>query len=484
MERGSTTLFDELERCILSGNGLEDAGIHCISMARLDDRGDISTYVVPGTSGDPDTMFQAASISKAITALGVAKLADQGVIDLDGKVTDYLPSDVLHDLGLTDPCVEDVTVEALLSHRSGLSQSGVPGYATGEIPTYEEIFKGRPPAVNPRIQFESFPFSRLSYSGGGYLLLQIVLEHLMKRSFAQIMEETVLKPLGMSRSTFEDLSAEEKNYARAWETAYQPVAHTEYHRFPERAAAGLWSTPTDLLRVIAAIQDSLHSEGGFISKTVAQRLLTKVTPNNDVLSIAMGWAANDTFFCHRGENRPGYHAFVIGTHSGAVNESTDLSARSVKKGGFAIMIDSVAGLPILRKVVAAFFFLNEWPLVDSLPSAFGGMINLVPFAAAESVEREDESWKGWIGEWEGGWTIGTDEEDVPTLAFQDGRFCVKLRRGALPVLKQRGRKEETFVTERYDIALRFGWDGDVGSETLTMISGDGGKVEILRKLPK
>lgn len=153
------TFFYELERCMLSGTVLEDAGIHAISMARLDELGKMTSHVVPKKSGNAETVFQAGSISKAITALGVARLVDRGLVSLDSRVVDHLPASVRQALGLTDPCIDAVTIESLLSHRSGLSQSGVPGYASVELPTYEQIFNGLPPSASPKIRFQTFPFS-------------------------------------------------------------------------------------------------------------------------------------------------------------------------------------------------------------------------------------------------------------------------------------------------------------------------------------
>lgn len=274
---------------------------------------------------------------------------DQGLVDLNSTVSDHLPAAVLQVLGLTDPYVDAVTTESLLSHRSGLSLSAVPGYASrsDELPTYEQIFNGRPPSPNPKIRFQSFPFSQLSYSGGGYLLFQVMIEHILHQTFPKLMEETVFQPLKMFRSSFGDISDKENNFARAWETAHQSTS-AGYHNFPEKAAAGLWSTPTDLLKAVAAIQHSLcNNDRGLISHRMAHKLLTRVLPTQEALSMAMGWAVDENFFCHRGENRPGYHAFLIGTQIGLLNRS------KFQPGGFAVMIDSANGLDTLRKIVAA-----------------------------------------------------------------------------------------------------------------------------------
>ena len=276
--------------------------------------------------------------------------------------------------------------------------------------------------------------------------------------------------------------AREKNFARAFSTAFQPYTQAQggYHRFPEQAAAGLWSTPSDLLRAIAAIQHSLHHNDGFISKQTARTMLTRVTPNQEAMNMAMGWGADEKFFGHRGESQPGYHAYVLGTHDGTVNSELARSVDQrpdVKRGGFAIMTNSVLGLEPLRKIVAAYFYLNKWPLAQRLPCNFGSMTDFVPFAAPQGSDLS-VSWEGWAGNWNGGWTVREDH-NFPKLSFRNIATSVRLLPAAIPSSKENGEVEQTLVAEECDIALRL--CKSQGTGVLQLIQSDSGQVEILHR---
>ncbi|KAH0009744.1 hypothetical protein KCU78_g10592, partial [Aureobasidium melanogenum] len=130
----------------------------------------------------------------------------------------------------------------------------------------------------------------------------------MKKSLAQVMQEYVFTPLGMKRSTYaipddEDLNTEKQqgkgNYARAYYNGY--TACEAPHRVnPEQSAAGLWTTPTDLLILVSAIQKSLHDENEFLPHHLANQMLEEVTAG-----MAHGWFVTNTHFGHGGSNMPG-----------------------------------------------------------------------------------------------------------------------------------------------------------------------------------
>lgn len=255
-------VLKDIELYLASADRLNDDGVPSASIALLEEPfGPIQSHVITNGYEDPNTLYQACSISKVITALAVAKLIDQGRLSYETKVVDYVDDAVLE--GILDPrtahLMELVTVGLLVSHRSGLSQHGFAGYTDQEeMPTYQQVFAGRPPANSPRMKFLSFPGSQCSYSGGGFTLVQLLLEKVTNTPFPELMRAVVLEPLGMTRSLFGDLPPEEKNYAKPHTTAYMPSPRGPHH-FTELAAAGLWTTPTDLLKAMAAIQHSLHS---------------------------------------------------------------------------------------------------------------------------------------------------------------------------------------------------------------------------------
>lgn len=463
----------DIETFLIPREKLNDDGVPSMSMAILEDpAAGIQNHIITSGDNDTDTVYQACSISKAITALAVAKLIDQGELSYETKVTDYVPWDVLNAIvdTKTEHLLEYVTVGRLVSHTSGLSQHGFPGYV-GEPPGYQEIFSGKPPSNTPRIRFSSFPGSQVSYSGGGFTLLQILLEKLLAKPFPQIMQETVLQPLNMTRSRYGDLEPGENNYARAYSTAYTLGTSANlrgYHRFPELAAAGLWTTPSDLLKAVSAIQRSLYSQDGFLTPQTAREMLTPVSPNDSKLSMAMGWGSDDTFFAHAGDNDPGYQCYVVGAHS---LPQTPQGGNEKSLASVAIMCNSSIAFPTIKRTVAAIFTLKGWPLYSSLPCNFGSLGEIVPFTGPDGILLGNE-WKAFIGHWRADTSTDPststdeyeiyDDEGTPRLAFDGVEEPMRLMPGAL-YWKPNGRDPRfTFVVHGLEMALGLVCDEEVG----------------------
>src|SRR5665647_1334459 len=163
-------------------------------------------YGVKETSGQdlvtPETLFQAASISKPVTALGVLSLVEKGILDLDAPVNDKLVSWKVPENEFTKK--EKVTIRRLLTHSAGLTVSGFPGYAASEqIPTPVQVLNGEKPANTPPVRVDMVPGSQWRYAGGGFLAAQVLTADVSGRPFPDFMKTTVLDPLGMDHSTFE-----------------------------------------------------------------------------------------------------------------------------------------------------------------------------------------------------------------------------------------------------------------------------------------
>ena len=192
----------------------------------------------------PDTLFQAASISKPVTAWGVMRLVEEGLVDLDADVQRYLTR---WSLPPTEFEVDQVTVRRLLSHTAGIS---VPSYrglpAARPAPDLEAALSGE--AGCPVVRLIQPPGSALAYSGGGYGLLQLLVEEVSGQPFARFMREMVLEPLGMERSSFGG-TPEQADVATPHDWEGNPIALL---RYPVAAAAGLLSTAADLARFVAA----------------------------------------------------------------------------------------------------------------------------------------------------------------------------------------------------------------------------------------
>lgn len=209
-----------------------------------------------------ETLFQAGSVSKPVAALAALALVQKGLIDLDADVNQKLTSWKIPDNEYTS--LQKVTLRTLLSHSSGLNVIGFDGYLQHEqIPSITQTLDGIKPANNPPVRVEFAPSSKMSYSGGGYNVVQQIVEDITKMPFHQFMQTTVLNPTGMNKSTFEYLPRDFVNVASAHPSNAIPM-EGKWKTYPESAAAGLWTTPIDLAKYLIAIQNGLTSEDGSI----------------------------------------------------------------------------------------------------------------------------------------------------------------------------------------------------------------------------
>ena len=203
------------------------------------------------------TVFQVASISKSVAAWGVMTLAEQGQIDLDAPVERYLTRWHLPaaDSGVYD---SEVTTRRLLSHTAGLSLHGYPGFDpdSGPLPTLEANLSGATNgAGDVHVAFR--PGTRWEYSGGGFTILQLLVEERSGKSFVDYMRQAVLEPLGMHSSSYDWLPGLRARTAVAYDRAGRRLPN---YRFTELAAAGLYTTAEDLGRFVAAGLTGPHGE--------------------------------------------------------------------------------------------------------------------------------------------------------------------------------------------------------------------------------
>ena len=227
-------------------------------------------------SDDPitaDTLFQAASISKPVMALGVMRLVQDGVLELDRDVNDYLTS---WRVPANDGWQPSLTLRQLLSHTAGVTVSGFPGYTTAEtVPSLAQVLEGEPPANTPRIEVKILPGLTCRYSGGGSVIAQqVIVDHLGK-PFPQLMRELVLEPLGMVDSTFEQpLPAAWASRAATSHPYKGNPLPGRHHVYPEMAAAGLWTTPADLARAGVELMRAVNRQpSAVLSQETAEAML-------------------------------------------------------------------------------------------------------------------------------------------------------------------------------------------------------------------
>jgi CubicO group peptidase (beta-lactamase class C family) len=197
----------------------------------------------------PDSMFQAGSVSKAVTACAAHRLAAQGRLDLDADVSDVLTSWRPPRVGQWQPAV---SVRDLLAHMAGVSGSWGDGTARDEeVPGLLEVLAGN--ATTPPVIVEALPGLSWAYSGGGYLIVAQVICDITGLAFDEAMTELVLGPAGMTASTFcQPLPARLEHAAALGHEGGKPVAGG-WRNQPDLGAVGLWTTPSDLVRFARAV---------------------------------------------------------------------------------------------------------------------------------------------------------------------------------------------------------------------------------------
>ncbi|MBX2885648.1 MAG: beta-lactamase family protein [Granulosicoccus sp.] len=257
-----------------------------------------------------DTLFQAASISKAVAAVAALKMSQDGVIDLDEDINNELISWTVEDNQYTQQ--EKVNLRRLLSHTAGTTVHGFAGYNNSElVPTMQQILNGEAPANSPAVVVSGVPGNRFSYSGGGYVIAQQALVDVTQQSFADMMRETVLAPLAMTSSSFnQDLSQESVSRVSAGHNFHGQNIPGDYHLYPEMSAAGLWTTPEDLAKLLIELQLSLRNESNkVLAGNVIEEMLTPVggpvfNTANEFYGLGFSlWKQGDEFaFGHGGAN--------------------------------------------------------------------------------------------------------------------------------------------------------------------------------------
>lgn len=256
----------------------------------------------------PETDFQAASISKTVTAVLALRMVEQGKIGLDRNINDALTSWKLPVDSKLAP--HGVTLRQLLSHTAGLGVHGFNGFAPGApLPTEVQMLDGLPPSKVGPVRSVLPAGAQFEYSGGGYLVAELALADVSGMPFAELARREVLSPLGMKRSAFAQPPSEAvlSNMA-AGHTNGSPIPGG-YEVVPQLAAGGLWSTPTDLARLLIDIRAAAAGKAGhLLSPTMARTMLTPVKDNWG-LGVAV-YPGSPKRFGHDGVNS-GYLSFMI-----------------------------------------------------------------------------------------------------------------------------------------------------------------------------
>ena len=256
------------------------------------------------------TLFEAQSISKAVTATATLVLVNSGQLSLDESPNTYLKS---WKLPYNEyQAHEKVTLRRILSHSAGLTVGGFAGYRTGDaLPTLLQILNGEKPANNLPVRVDSIPGSISRYSGGGAEVMQQLLMDVNGQSFPILMKRLVLEPAGMTLSTFQQPLPEARwPEAATGHDGQGVVIKGKWPIHPEMAAGGLWTTPTDLAKWALEIAKAWNgNESKLFSKSIATEMLT-VQKAPYGLGLELAGTGESLEFSHGGSNS-GFRAFAV-----------------------------------------------------------------------------------------------------------------------------------------------------------------------------
>lgn len=215
-------------------------------------------YASKGKPVHADTLFQVASLSKWVTALGVMTLVEQGKLDLDKPVSTYLTR---WQLPASEFDNNGVTVRRLLSHTAGLTDGlGYGGFPPGTDvqPLTDSLTRAADPspAADGEVRVGHAPGTQWKYSGGGYTLLQLLVEEVTQQDFDSYMQEAVFEPLGMTDSTYV-VDENDSNLGEFYDVDGMPAIH---YRFTAVAAASLYTTASDMIRFLQAYLPGQNGE--------------------------------------------------------------------------------------------------------------------------------------------------------------------------------------------------------------------------------
>lgn len=300
-----------------------------------------------GTKVDQNTLFQAGSISKPIAALAVLKLWENNRLNLQTDVNVYLKNWQITNNKFTK--TEKVTLEKLLTHTAGVTVHGFPGYQqTDEFPEIIDVLNGN--GNTPKIVVDTLPGSIWRYSGGGYTVMEKVVEDLSSMAFEVYMAKQLLKPMGMNNSTYQQPISEhwQHNISAAYDGEGQLIAGL-WHNYPEQAAAGLWTTASDLALYCIEIQNIAQGkEGGILSKSTVSQMLSK-HQNNWGLGPKLTGEGSDLLFGHGGKN------------AGFTN---DMQAFVHKGNAVIIMTNADNGGKLITEIQNAISKYYNWPISE------------------------------------------------------------------------------------------------------------------------
>lgn len=308
-----------------------------------------------GTEVSTETLFQACSISKPVTVFAMLRLVDRGLLELDEDVNRRLTSWQIPQTGNWQPVV---TLRQLASHSAGLTVHGFPGYQYGEpLPTTIEILDGVRPTNTFGVRVDTVPGAQFRYSGGGTVVLQQLLEDVTGTPFRELVRELVLEPLEMADSDYAQPLPDELHgrAASAHDEQGRPIPG-RWHSYPELAAAGLWTTPSDLCRFALAVRAAyVGADGALLSPELGREMLTPQIRASDRLGgldhlgLGVFLGAGGVRFGHSGGNK-GFKCHLLADRESGF--------------GAAVMTNGDNGMWVVQRAFAALASAYGWSGYD------------------------------------------------------------------------------------------------------------------------
>jgi CubicO group peptidase (beta-lactamase class C family) len=307
--------------------------------------------VKTGRPVEVDTLFQAASISKPTFAMAALKYVQDGRFSLDEDMNKLLKSWHIPESEFTRQ--QPVTPRSLFSHTSGADDGfGFPGYAPGALlPTIIQILNGEKASNVGPVKFVRVPYQGYKYSGGGIEIMQLALTELLGKPFAEMMESTLLGPLGMSNSTYQQpLPAAMAGRAAHAHGEKGEALDAPWHVYPEQAAAGLWTTPSDLAQVAIELQRALQGPAGkVLNEATAREMIAPTGAGPFAVGFQIEQKGQGWYFSHSGGNW-GFRCHLVA---------------HVRKGyGVVIMTNSDSGGGVIDEIEARVAAAYGWDTLD------------------------------------------------------------------------------------------------------------------------
>ncbi|MDF0717529.1 serine hydrolase [Muricauda sp. 334s03] len=292
------------------------------------------------------TLFQAASISKPVASVAAFKLIEENKFSLNENINSKLIRWQVPDNEFTG--TEKVTARGIMSHTSGLTTSGFQGYHKKDsIPTLLEVLQGSETTNSEPVRVFQEPGTSEFYSGGGMEVLHMLMEDVTGEEFPQLLDALVLNPTEMKNSSFAYPLPEKLDSLTA--NGYDEngkVIDGGYHIYPEKAAAGLWTNPTDLAFFMIALGQSYRGEDSkLLSQKSAKTMMTRV-PNAGGIGIGIDGEGKAFRFRHTGGNA-GFVCYAVSfadTGRGAV-----------------VMTNSDNGFPLIHEIIRTISREYHWP---------------------------------------------------------------------------------------------------------------------------